>query len=1003
MQQILRETACRSFSFHALTPIAKLLQEIPRPSGRKALPAWAEPLLDKLQKGEAIDGKKTADALGALLAGLAPVVLHLEDIHEASPERLELIQDLAQMVARGRGVALLVTGRTEPPTPFEAVRLEPLNQENAGILLEAEVGTSLPQEALEWIYRHALGNPLFTIEYLCYLARQGFLWSDGNRWRWRQPPQGTVPITIEALIERVLHQVSANPTVRAALAARALLPRETDESLWARVTGVSAEELSKVQAQLEEQGVLQSGDFSHPLYREVVARSLSPHERREIARQALEALSDENPRAAAEFVQEAGLDPKAAMNLLSRAVQSAKEAGNVLQVARLQARMAEYAGPEERGQLALEAAQILQHHDLHQASRLTAMVLQTPGANPKAVYFHAHLLARQGRFPDLQGLLAGLPPPLQNQIDLNALLISTHNIAGNHHAALEIWNAHPELHPDPTPELLRAVAASALASGQMEQAKMLCAKGLGQAPTLALRCEFLSIQALITYHQGDSLAAEATLAQAIDFLSTLDAPRLLSTALVNRAAFLRMLSRYTEMGQCLEQALEIRRQVGDAKGYAFALAALSELLVEQGHYERAEEAIAEAIHTLQPYGPSRYLTNAHSMASLLYSAQDTPISKLLALKQAETALGYARQIGSPRVVREILFDASVANVRSGYTQRGMDLATEAQTLAEAAGNSPHDNFRTLWARGLALEAWGERSEATQVLQQALELARPLKVAIDEHKLGLELDRITRNLENARDRLAWFEAHGLMNGVHIAQRYFPELAGVSTPKKIHQKSLPRLEVLGLMQISQAGEIGKSEAVRGQKRKELLSALLETRIAGRAEVSTLELIEALYPGIPDEEASDALKQTVFKTRSSLGQSLIATTASGYALGDVESDAELFLKSGQTALWRGVYLQELSPLDETVSDALYHALSDKAKTLLQTDPREAARLGRILMEADPYSLEALRLTCQALRQSDNHRSLARLYEQARVQFQAVGEALPTDWAAFLEQVAA
>lgn len=185
--------------------------------------------------------------------------------------------------------------------------------------------------------------------------------------------------------------------------------------------------------------------------------------------------------------------------------------------------------------------------------------MQSATASPQAVYFHAHLMVRQGHFPDLQGLLARLSTPLRDQIDLNALQISSHHIAGNHGVALEIWNAHPELHRSPGPELLRAVAAPALATGQMEQAQVLCARGLDQAPILELRCEFLSIQALIAYHQGDFALAETTLAEAINGLSTLEAPRLLSTALVNRAAFLRMLNRYTEMGQCLEQALEIRR------------------------------------------------------------------------------------------------------------------------------------------------------------------------------------------------------------------------------------------------------------------------------------------------------------------------------------------------------------------------------------------------------------------------------------------------------------
>jgi DNA-binding SARP family transcriptional activator len=198
-------------------------------------------------------------------------------------------------------------------------------------------------------------------------------------------------------------------------------------------------------------------------------------------------------------------------------------------------------------------------------------------------------------------------------------------------------------------------------------------------------------------------------------------------------------------------------------------------------------------------------------------------------------------------------------------------------------------------------------------------------------------------------------------------------------------------------------GKSDPVRGQKRRELLAVLLEARISGRGEVPTLELLERLYPGVPDPDAGTALKQTVFKTRASLGQGLVVTTAGGYALGAVESDVEVFLKTQQTRLWRGVYWQDVSlEADETVRGAVYHALCSSIRARLEADPSEAARLGRILLEADPYDLEALRLTCLALRQSGNHRGLAQVYQQARGHFLEVGEALPADWASFLEPVA-
>ncbi|MCS7069273.1 MAG: tetratricopeptide repeat protein [Meiothermus sp.] len=985
-RELLQETPCRSVSLHATVLLPDLARALSRPA---RLPMWAQTLLERMQRGEHVESGKAASALSAVLAASAPVILHLEDLHEAGPERLEFVEKLAGMASHTKGTALLVTSRVRPPEPFTAFRMEPLDAESIRRLLEAEAGATLPPEALGWIHTQAAGNPLFTLEFFRHLARRGFLWNDGRQWRWRAPAGSDVPHSVEALIERLIQEATARPELKDALEARAILPSEVSDALWVEVAGLSHEALSRAVLEFQRRGLLRGEQFAHPLFRELSLSLVSPARRGELARRALEALRERNPQEAATLVGEAGLDGVAALELLHQAVRSARLAGNEVQAARWLAQAVEYAEGEAQGKMALEAAQVLQHYDLSQAARLFKLALATPAAGVETVRAYAHLLARQGRIPDVKALWAELPARLREGIEAPVLAITTYHVGGNNSEALEVWEAHPQLHAHPSPELLRAVAASALAMGRMEQAQTLAAQGL-TIPNPALRCEFLSIQALIYYHQGQYNLAEATLAEALVILTRLNAPRLRATALVNRAAFLRMLGRYREMNRCLEEALQIRREAGDVKGYAFALAALAELLIEQGHYERAEEALSEAITALEPYGPDRFLANAHSMASLLYRSQGTPIAKLLALKHADQALAYARQIGSPRVVREILFDASLAATAAGFAERGLELAAEAQKLGETAGDSPHDNFRTLWARGMALEARGDPA-ALETLRRAVELARPLDVAIDEHKLGLELDRLTGNVESARHRLAWFEERGLMNGVNLARRYFPQLAE-APPANPESAGPKRLEVLGSMCFA-------GEPLRGRKRQELLALLLETRLAGRVEVGKLELLDHLYPGEDEGKAASSLKELIHSVRVSLGALVVATTASGYALGAaVSSDLEEFLRTGEARLWRGVYLGGLASLHETVRESVYLGLRTRAQALLEADPKEAARLGRILLEADPYDLEALRLTLGALRRSGNHKSLGRLYEEARGWMLEVGETLPEHWQGFL-----
>ena len=85
--------------------------------------------------------------------------------------------------------------------------------------------------------------------------------------------------------------------------------------------------------------------------------------------------------------------------------------------------------------------------------------------------------------------------------------------------------------------------------------------------------------------------------------------------------------------------------------------------------------------------------------------------------------------------------------------------------------------------------------------------------------------------------------------------------------------------------------------------------------------------------------------------------------------------------------------------VRETLHLALRNRAEPLLETDPNEAARVGRLLCTADPYDLESLRLTLRALRAADNHKSLKSTYARARTDLLEIGEVLPERWMDFLE----
>jgi len=947
------------------------------------LPAWAEGVLSDRTQGRAASPEDLGVAVSAHLSRLAPFVLCAEDLHDAAPEEATFLYQLALAVRRVRGVGLVVTSRRDPGSAFVNVRVPPLTYEESSELLQTEAGAALPNPFRQWVHARAAGNPLFTKEFLRYLVRQGYLWSDGARWRWREPPDGRLPTTVEALVAQHLVVAKGTGAQRLTLEARALLPAGCGFDAWRTAAGLSQAGLQTAIRELRQLGIFEGDDFAHPLFREVTLRTVEPEARRELARRALGALKD-RPGLAAQLVEAADLEDDAAVGLL---VLAADQCPERLHAARFRAQAAERAVGVKRGSLALQAAEDLEDFDLPEAARLVTLALHTPQAQADTARVYARLLGRQGRTSALDAVLDSLPKSLLKRIDPDALSITMHNAAEDHQAAYALWEATPRLHASAEPVLLRAVAASALATGRMSEARALIAEGLTLASGDGLRSEFLSLKALVAFHEGDYALAEGASREVLASPALDDAPRRRSTALLNRAAFLRMLGDYAAMGKCLEECLELRRNGGDGQGYAFALAALAELRIEQGRFDEAEDALTEAITTLEFYGASRFLVNAHAIASSLYTAMATATTGALALAHAEQALSMARDSGNPRVVREILFDTSVANTRSGNAVRGLDLALEAHGVAGVAGDSPHDAARSHWAAGLAHEALGRRADALAELSRALELSRKLGVVLDAHKIGLEVDRLNGDATGARAHVTWFEERGLKHGADLARRYFPELSPTPEPFAVAECLL---ETLGPLRVVRGPDVRQ---VRGEKRISLLALLVEARLAGSAHVSKLELLDALYPGQDEAKASAGLKELIHALRADLGPGLVTTTPTGYTLGECVTDAELFLAGGDTRLWRGPYLGGRLTLGHG-SNTLYGRLLQAVGSLSASEAREAARLGGILVVADPYDARHLELYLRALRAAGDTARLEHEYAAAQERMREIGEELPAAW---------
>ena len=978
---LLQGGSCARFSTPATRPLPNVLSALPRP---KRCPASLEGTLERLKRGETLEPKVALDALCSLLAALAPFVLYFEDLHEAAPDQLEALTRLAERVGHLRGVALLSSSRTTPPAPFESLPLERLSPIQSRELLEGEVHTALPPEALEWIYSKAAGNPLYTLEFFRSLSRAGFAWSDGQRWHWREPLDTMVPVSVEALIERTLLEAAPSHDTQAALEAMALLP-DADQALLVVVSGLESAQFEQAVGQLRARGILKGPSFAHPLYREMTLKNLSPGRRQCLSSAALEALEGRDVEAAASFVPEAGLESAVALELLRKATASAKARGDASRAGQFLAQAVEWASGTERGELALEASTLLEGNQTAESLRLAELaVLEMPGHLGATLALAGKRVSASRRVQDAEPLLERLSAALRRGPEVLRARLGFHMACGDFVGALERWAELESAPPDAASAYY--VAASLAQTGRFAEAVVQVEVALEQPElTPPLKIRLLNVLGMAHTFMSHREAAELAQREAIALAREHGLFLMLAASLQNYALNLERTERYPERRAAAEGAVDAYLRVGERPWAMNAQLVVVDSHLIGGEYLNAETKLLECWEGLRPPGPSAHLLAVECAFVKLYLAWDHASARALAQKFALHGLRDAEALGEGvKMTAHTYAVAALVEARWGDPARAEVLAQRAALIAGDA--SDQLEFVIEGAFAAALEARGEGGEAHSRYARATELALEKGFAPDAQIYALEGDRLSHNFESAKARLKWFELRALHHGANLVRRYFPELAS-SEPVTPVQPHPVRLEVLGPLLL-------EGQSIRGSKRQELLKVLLEARLSGKGGVSTLELLSTLYPDESEESALIALKGAVSKTRARSGSGIILTMPGGYALGAVSSDAEDFFKTGQTRLWRGVY----RPLENgAVCETLSLALGRAAYAELERDPQEAARAARILCEMNPYSVENLKLLCEALKTGGNYKSLAREYQKGRIRLLEVGETLPQGWSDF------
>ena len=995
-RELLRAIPYQTFTVHATQSLEHTVRRIPRP---KKASVWLERSIERLVLEEFFTPEQHLELMIALLTSNAPVILHVEDIHETTEERQRFWQRLASSLTRTSGVGLLVTSRTRLPEGFESIPLLPVSREASDWLLETEAGATLPPDALAWIFDRAAGNPLFTLEFFRFLSRQGFLWNDARRWRWRVPERVVMPSTVEALLEQRLRLAASTSELETALSAKALLPPNADDHLWAAMADLNLPLLQSTKAVLEQLGVLVLGAFAHPLYQEVTRHNLLTNPQRiAISRRAIQAL-EHDPEGAAAFVDDAQLLPEQAFALLERASLWAQRLNAELRSAQWMARAVSHLKGEAAIALALETATRLQDHDSVLAMALSERVLEARPGDVQALFVQAVLFAHQRRHDRAQAILDQIPEEVKSTPEGSAKVWQVMAYADQFEQLIERWQNG--VSTERNPEIAGSLVWSLSERGRSSEATEIGELALGDQRLQGWqRVRLMNALASAYRHSGQYARAEQLQSEVIDLVIRDYQSRRIYVVYFNRALLRRWSGKYQAAIRDAEKSLHYASEAGDALHIGTAFSFLGLMDVEFGAYEQAEERLTQARELLEQLGVSMYLVDTEQALSELYNAwSDLPHGGLLSLKHANTALRYARQLESELCLGVGLTCAGMAEAIHGQPDKALALIQE---LGDCSASDPSTMYIGAWVQGHALERLGQFDGSLKAFTAAAIEATRLGNPHEANKIGLEIARMTGDLEQAQEHIRWFEAHGMVNGVNIGYRYFPSLAVLTpVPLPVLLPVLPplsRLEVLGPMRFS---GLADPFPVRGRKRQEFLATLLEARLSGRREVSRLDLIETLYPESSEVRAGTLLSDLVYQVRESCGVNALETTTDGYALGSVSSDAEDFLKTGNTQLWRGAFLEglDLAERSNTILEAIDLALRSGIDALILSDPEEAVRLGRILLEANPYDPEALRLTLMALRGAGNHRGLNRAYTQARVRLLEIGETLPERWADFLE----
>jgi DNA-binding SARP family transcriptional activator len=968
---ILKKLPLRSSTLHATANVDQFFVCLPR-VGRVA--GSVETILTRLQRSE-IKLADATEAIAAWLISLAPFVLHLEDVHEANPEQQVFWNAVAKAIKVTRGVGILATSRGLRPSEFEALPLEILSLADSQTLLTAKLGAILPSAALDWILLRANGNPLFLLEFLKLLLRQGSIWNDGSNWHWRVPNAQVIPSNLEALIENMLQPIIADSGLANMFALRILIADSL--LLWQPASQLLSESFETARMNLQNLGVLDSHfRIAHPLFSEVFQQT-QLHYLQLAARQLLQVAP---PEMTPNLIELAQIEGDQARVILDSAI-AVLQPRSPRQAKLLEIQQLKYLDLKVRPHKALVLAREVAKFDPRSALQAIDLARLDRGLLIEATFLKIDWLGQLTQIQEAFEALQQLPVPLSQEAQIQKLQytigcqILRHEL-DRYRVALEIWELNPQIYASASISLICRVVTAYVYLENFEQARFWLAQAKNRSScNLQELAEIENTDSNLLTETGQRFLALEAVKRGIALLK----PRIesglaefneltryasLHNNLIGKLATIGL---HSEAKKALEETLVLYQKHGISFNAGLLEYRMAASLRVSGDFDLSEEKF----HTI--YQSIKHLNTPLPVFIFkelvwLYIFRGKQLDGMLALK-------YARfQMQTPPTNLDLL---RIAKTQLLQTEaRYGDLSIAEQILIELQQET---GFMP-WQQAFILERQNSQSAAVKAL---LEAQNEPQFAEEKDLIELELVRITQDrvlARNLEQRLKTQELGGLLFVLH---RYMPELEQLQV---LPEQASFRIANLGLLRFERNGKIISYKAAKG---RELLALLSELRLRGQHEISQLELLDLLYPNFDETASVAALQQLIYRLRNSLGQNVIVRTPTGYALGaEVCTDAETFLQTADSSLWRGAWLADFAGgYDSMARNRIYQALTAFIENTLTQNPAEAARLACIWLEAEPYELDAVMLARDALLASGDVLGAEQLYNQAQVRFHEVG----------------